>query len=106
MPCSPPLTPPSQGGERDRSLARHSIERNKNAHLETVPSARSTPTFQHPSVGPLMTQPSAMTEGQGAHAPRSLERSATFLPQNLNHAQQFKPIAYLEAVRPGLRSAA
>src|SRR5271157_1782026 len=54
-----PPTPPSQGGERDRCpLAkgegiapsrRHSIARNKNSRLETVPPAQSTPTFRQPS---------------------------------------------------------
>ena len=70
MPCSPPLhpkrtTPPflpsDRGGEFARGgkqIARshpHSIVRNKNACLETVPRARvSTPIFHHPTLPPLL----------------------------------------------------
>jgi hypothetical protein len=46
MPCPPPLTPPSQGGERARSHC-HSITRAKNTRLETIPRARSTVSFHH-----------------------------------------------------------
>ena len=47
MPCSPPLTPPSQRGS---GLARvdHSLACTKNTRLETVPRARSTVSFHHP----------------------------------------------------------
>ena len=48
MPCPPPLTPPSQGGERARSHC-HSIARTKNTRLETVPRACSTVSFHHPT---------------------------------------------------------
>jgi len=50
--CPPPLTPPSQGGERDRSRC-HSIARNKNTRLASVPPARSTPTFHRPTFAVL-----------------------------------------------------
>ncbi len=48
MPCPPPLTPPSQGGERARSHC-HSIVRTKNTRLETIPRACSTVSFHRPT---------------------------------------------------------
>src|SRR5271157_2789152 len=46
-PASPPLPPLRKGGKGIARSRRHSIPRNKNTRLETVPPARSTPTLQH-----------------------------------------------------------
>ncbi len=37
MPCPPPLTPLRKGGKGIARSRRHSIKRNKNAGIETVP---------------------------------------------------------------------
>src|SRR5208337_3543768 len=49
-PASPPLPPLRKGGKGIARSRRHSIARNKNTRLETVPPVRSTPTFHQPSV--------------------------------------------------------
>jgi hypothetical protein len=43
-------------------------------------------TLASRGVSPLVTQPRVMARDQGAHAPRSPERSVTLLAGNLNHA--------------------
>src|SRR5271157_5529904 len=48
-PASPPLPPLRKGGKGIARSRRHSIPRNKNTRLETVPPARSRPTLQHAS---------------------------------------------------------
>ena len=47
-PASPPLPPLRKGGKGIARSRRRSIARNKNTRLETVPPARSTPTFHRP----------------------------------------------------------
>jgi len=56
------FTPPAlrKGGKGIARSRRHSIARHKNTRLETVPPARSTPTFHQPSATP--SQRSAMGE--------------------------------------------
>ncbi len=53
MPCSPPLPPLRKGGKQIARSHRHSIPRNKNGRLETVPRAHLTPSFRHPTLPPL-----------------------------------------------------
>ncbi len=50
-PASPPLPPLRKGGKGIARSRRHSIQRNRNACLEIVPPAQSTPTFHRPSLG-------------------------------------------------------
>src|SRR5271157_3542534 len=52
-PAPPPPPPLRKGGKGIARSRRHSIARNKNTRLETVPPARSTPTFHRPSGGRL-----------------------------------------------------
>src|SRR5208283_5384079 len=49
LPHHPPLPPLRKGGKGIARSRRHSIARNKNTRLETVPPARSRPTLQHAS---------------------------------------------------------
>ena len=49
MPCPPPLTPPSQGGEKARSGALSFDFAHEKRRLETVPQARPTVSFHHPT---------------------------------------------------------
>src|SRR5271157_6392286 len=50
-PASPPLPPLRKGGKGIARWRRHSIARNKNTRLDTVPPARSRPTLQHARPG-------------------------------------------------------
>jgi len=48
-------------------------------------------TLASRGLSPLVTQPRVMARDQGAHAPRSPERSVTLLAGNLNHAAFQRP---------------
>src|SRR5271157_3127205 len=52
LPHHPPCPPLRKGGKGIARSQPHSIARNKNTRLETVPPARATPTFHRPRVAP------------------------------------------------------
>ncbi len=67
MPCSPPLTPPSQGGERDRSLAADSDRAQQKHASRNRPSSAINTDFSTPQPSP----PFARGEKEASPARRS-----------------------------------